>query len=73
MTRHGEEQAMGRDGGVGVSDEAMANAVANPRVPPVVQSNGGIRYEGEYATVILNQEGKVITTWAINKRGWRVK
>ena len=70
MTEHGRERAEGRDG-VGVSDEAMADAVAHPTVPPAPQANGTYRYEGRDAVVSLNERGEVVTTWARTSNGWR--
>lgn len=70
MTEHGRQRAEGRDG-VGVSDEAMADAVANPTVPPEPQTNGTYRYEGRDAVVSLNERGEVVTTWARTSNGWR--
>ncbi len=72
MTRHGAERAEGRDGGVGVSDEAMADAVANPTEPPIYQADkNAYRYRGRDAEVVLNEQGRVVTTWAKSSRGWR--
>jgi hypothetical protein len=71
LTRHGAERAEGRDG-VGVSDEAMADAVANPVNGPNYQSkNQTYVYEGRDAIVFLNEEGRVVTTWATTSNGWR--
>ncbi|MCL4449092.1 MAG: hypothetical protein M1152_05330 [Actinobacteria bacterium] len=70
FTQHGLEQALGRDGGVGVSDSAMADAVENP-VEVEEQSGGRTLYVGTNATVVLNSDGEVITTWANNSAGWR--
>lgn len=38
LTEHGEQQALGRDGGRGVSDEAMRDAIDNP-IKPVEEQN----------------------------------
>jgi hypothetical protein len=70
LTRHGQERAEGRDGH-GVSDEAMDDAVANPVRPVDEESGGRFVYEGQHATVVLNSSGKVITTWAEHRTGWR--
>lgn len=73
-TKHGEEQALGRDGGRGVSDEAMHDAVTNPAEPVEVQPSAQgpkYKYVGQDATVVLNQDGKVITTYATSRTGWR--
>lgn len=71
LTKHGEERAMGRDGH-GVNDDAMKEAVENPTKPPQEQPGGKFKYEGADATVILNKDGKVITTWATSSKGWRL-
>ena len=70
-TKHGAEQALGRDGGIGVSNMAIMDAVNNPVKAPVIQSGGTTKYIGHDATVVLNQEGKVVTTWANSSVGTR--
>ncbi|NLC83368.1 MAG: hypothetical protein GX748_19510 [Lentisphaerae bacterium] len=61
-TKHGINQAISRDGGHGVSTAAILDAVRNPQsITP--QANGTIKYVGQSATVVLNQQGKVVTTW----------
>jgi len=72
MTRHADERASGRDGGTGVSDEAMADAVANPTKPPAYQPDTNTYvYRGQDADVVLNEQGRVVTTWAKTSEGWR--
>jgi len=71
FTRHGLNQAISRDG-VGVASRAILDAVRNP-VRIVEQVRGAVRYVGENATVILNHAGEVITTWARNSLGWRIR
>ena len=61
-TKHGLNQAVGRNGGRGVNAKAMLEAVRNPK-KVVEQANGATKYVGKKATVILNQEGKVVTTY----------
>lgn len=70
-TKHGTEQALGRDGGIGVSNKAITDAVNNPVKPPISQAGGTTRYIGKDATVVLNQDGKVVTTWANSSAGTR--
>jgi hypothetical protein len=71
FTRHGLNSAISHDG-VGVSEKAMIDAVKNPlNISP--QSNGTFLIEGRDATVILNSDGEVVTTWANTKNGWRIK
>lgn len=71
QTKHGEERAAGRDGGRGVSDEAMADAVEHPTEPPTYGSNGTFKYVGKDAVVVLTPEGQTVTTWARSAAGWR--
>jgi hypothetical protein len=49
----------------------MEDAVKNSTSPPEAQANGTFKYVGKDAVVVLNQEGKVVTTWARNSNGWR--
>lgn len=70
-TKHGTEQALGRDGGIGVSNKAITEAVKNPVIDPISQSGGTTKYIGKDATVVLNQDGKVVTTWANSSSGTR--
>ena len=69
FTIHGKESALFHDGH-GVNASAMQNAVRHPS-KVVQQSNGGIKYIGKNAVVVLNKAGKVITTYAKNHHGWR--
>ncbi len=69
-TRHGINQAIGRDGGLGVAPSAILDTVKNPLLV-VNQSGGKIMYTGKNSTVVLNKIGKVITTWATNRAGIR--
>lgn len=74
FTEHGEQQALTRDGGRGVNDDAIYDAVENPVEPPAEQSGpkgSTYRYEGQDATVVLNGAGKVVTTWANTSEGLR--
>ncbi len=72
-TRHAEEQIAGRDGGVGVSREALEDAFRNPirDVEKRVDSQGRVsyRYTGENAVVAVNPKGEVITGWGGNSLG----
>ena len=71
FTRHGLEQALGREG-VGVNEGAMLDAVNAPeRV--IREANGTTRFVGKDATVVLNHEGGVVTTWANNSAGTRIQ
>lgn len=69
-TKHGLEQALGRDGGKGVSEVAIRYTIKNPtKVKP--QSGGRIRLESSQAVVVLNKFGQIITTWAKSRKFWR--
>jgi hypothetical protein len=70
FTKHGLNQAISRDG-VGVSSRAILDAVKSPQ-SIVSQGKGVVKYVGEHATVILNDTGKVITTWAHDASAWRI-
>ncbi len=70
-TSHGLDQAIGREG-KGVSPGAILDAVKNP-LKVVPQEEGKMLYRGKDAVVILNQNGLVISTWARNHNGWRIK
>lgn len=63
-TKHGLEQAIGRHGGRGVHPKAILDAVRNP-TKLIEQAGGTTKYVGKDATVILNGEGKVVTTWGL--------
>ncbi len=69
-TKHGLQQAMTKDG-VGVSPKAILDAVKNP-LQKLSQSGGRTKIVGKNATVVLNSDGKVITTWATSSQGWRI-
>jgi hypothetical protein len=74
FTAHGAEQVSGRDGGVGVNDSALQDAVQNPIRPPQFvpdQYGGTYKYVGKDATVALNKDGQVTTAWANGHGGWR--
>lgn len=63
-------QAIERDGGVGVSLSALLDAVRNP-VRTETKSGGRTVYVGRNATVVLNSQGQIITTWANGSTGLR--
>lgn len=70
-TRHGLEQAIQREG-VGVHPRAILDTVRKPK-RVVYQPGDRVQYVGEDAVVILNRAGKIITTWATHRAGYRVK
>ena len=61
-TNHGLNQAIGRDGGKGVKPSAILDAVNNPKKVVPGSSVGSTIYKGKKATVVLNDDGKIITT-----------
>lgn len=73
-TSHGEDSIESRDGH-GVNDHALQDAVEHPVSPPRFkldeQGRGSYVYDGKDATVVLNQDGQVVTCWATNHNGWR--
>jgi len=70
FTRHGLNMAISKDG-VGVAGRAMLEAVRSP-LRTVAQEGGKTVYIGKNATVVLNQSGQVVSTWATSSRGWRI-
>ncbi|PEZ64893.1 hypothetical protein CN900_00305 [Bacillus anthracis] len=60
-TKHGINQAISRDG-VGVSSKTILNAVKTGK--KVIQSGGRTKYTSKQTVVVLNNKGKVITTFA---------
>jgi len=68
-TRHGLNQAIGREG-VGVAPRAILDAVKNPQ--RVIQKTRGItEYVGEAARVRLNEAGKVVTVIPTSRQRFR--
>jgi hypothetical protein len=74
-TIHGLDQAISRDP-VGVSVRAIGDAVHNPLSifgkPPGAFPGGTFGFVGRDATVILNAEGQVVSTWATSSSGFRL-
>jgi RHS repeat-associated protein len=68
-TMHGLNQAISREG-AGVATEAILKAVRNP-LSVVPQAGGTVKYVGNDAVVILNQDGRVVTTYATSGAGVR--
>lgn len=69
-TKHGLNQAISRDGGRGVSPKAILSAVREP-LKGAEQAGGKTVYTGRDAKVVLNGDGKVITTIPRNSNGVR--
>jgi len=65
-SKHGIHQAVGRDGGKGVGVKHILDAVKKPK-KVVSQTGGRTRYQGKKATVVLNKDGKVITTFGSSR------
>ncbi len=66
---HAVDRAIDRDGH-GVAPQAILDAVRNP-VHTITQASGRTRYVGRDATVVLEDDGTLVTTWATNRNGWR--
>jgi hypothetical protein len=69
-TQHGLEQAIARDAGRGVSPSAILDAVRSP-LSESMQADGATKYVGQDAVVVVNSEGRVVTTYARNSTGLR--
>ena len=61
-SKHGLNQVISRDKGRGVKAKSILDAVRNPK-KVVPQSKGSTKYVGKEATVILNKQGKIVTTY----------
>ena len=68
-SRHGLDRALSR-GGHGVAPWAILDAVKNP-LEVVKQPGGTFRYTGRAAVVVLNEDGKLVSTWALGRKGRR--
>jgi filamentous hemagglutinin len=68
---HALQQIAGRDGGIGVSQAAVDDAFANPTAIQYVPSTYGpiFKYIGQNATVVVNPQGNVVTTWGTSAAG----
>lgn len=69
-TKHKLAQAMGREGGLGVKPSAILEIVKNP-IKTVPQDGGKIKYVSKQDVVVLNESGKVITTYSKGSKYWR--
>jgi RHS repeat-associated protein len=69
-TQHGLEQAIARDAGRGVSPSAILDAVRSP-LSENMQADGRIQYVGKDAVVVVNSEGRIVTTYPRNSAGLR--
>jgi hypothetical protein len=70
-SNHALQQIAGRDGGIGVSQAAVDDAFANPTAIQYVPSTYGptFKYIGQNATVVVNPQGNVVTTWGTSAAG----
>lgn len=72
-TKHAEDQIAGRDGGIGVRRDSLEDAFSHPvrDVERLTDAQGRVsyRYTGQDATVVVNEQGRVITGWANNSSG----
>ena len=68
---HAVRQIGGRDGGIGVSQAAVNDAFANPVIIQYIPNQYGptFKYIVKNATVVVNSEGNVVTTWGTNSTG----
>jgi hypothetical protein len=69
-TEHGRERATGREGH-GVNEAAMRDALNHPVRAYSDVERRTTRYVGRDASVVLNENGEVVTVWPRGKRGWR--
>ena len=68
-TKHGLNQAIARDG-VGVKPSSILDTVRNP-IKVTTQSGGRTKYLGHQAVVVVNSDGRVITTYPKSSMAWR--
>jgi hypothetical protein len=66
-SKHGLNQAISRDGGKGVGVKHILDAVKNPKKIVEQPNRGTVKYQGKKATVILNKEGKLVTTFGSSR------
>ena len=71
FTKHGKDQALKR----GVSSRNLRDAVRNPGTGSksfvAGQNKGTTKFVGRNATVVLNKQGKVVTTWPKTPKNWQ--
>ncbi len=73
-TKHGLNQAIGRNNGLGVSPSAILDAVRNPmKIVEKTDDFGrhSVQYKGIGSTVVINDEGKIVSCWARSSKFWR--
>lgn len=72
-TKHGLNQAIGRNGGKGIHPKAILDALRDPK--RIRQfPDGRTRIDGKNGTtVVQNRYGRVVTTFGNNPRGPRIR
>ena len=65
-TRHGLNQAISRPGG-GVHPRGILDAARDPKSVKL-QGDGTMKYKGKNATIIVDQDGLIITTYGKPRR-----
>lgn len=70
FTKHGLNNSISRNGH-GVNSRTLIKTIKNPEKIVSQSFNTKFKFIGKDAVVILNKTGKVITTWAKHKTGWR--
>jgi len=71
IEKHTLEQIAGRDGGIGVSQSALASTWSNSLKIEYAPSKYGptFRYTAADAVIVVNTEGEVVTGWAKSSSG----
>lgn len=62
-TKHGINQVIGRDSGLGVSLGAIRDTVKSP-TKVINQVEGKVKYISNKAEIVLNKFGKIVSAWA---------
>ncbi len=72
-TRHGMNQAISRDGGIGTNSKSILDAWKNPILIEYFPTNRGptFRLTGKDATISVNSKGELVTVWSTSKIGAR--
>lgn len=55
----------------GVNPQSILDSVKSPKKVLYDSERGTYKYVGRNAIVVLNENGKVVTTWAKNRNGYR--
>lgn len=70
-TGHGINSAISHDG-FGVNQVSILNTLKNP-TNITLQINGAYKFVGPKAIVVLNEAGKIVTTYPKTREAWRIK